>query len=43
MSLSIHVDGYSGWRANERPMGFELVGVYRRILKDTVAYKMGRH
>jgi len=31
MPLPIHVDGYSGWRANERPLGFELDGVYRRI------------
>jgi hypothetical protein len=31
MGLSIHVDGYSAHRLNERPLGFELDGVYYRI------------
>jgi hypothetical protein len=31
MSLPIHVDAYSGHRANERPTGFELDGTYYRI------------
>src|SRR5262249_18516494 len=31
MALPIHVDGYSGYRLNERPLGFELDGVYYRI------------
>src|SRR5262245_10444979 len=31
MSVPVHVDGYSSWKANERPLGFELDGVYRRI------------
>src|SRR5262245_28620980 len=31
MPLPIFVDGYSGWKENERPMGFELDGVYHRI------------
>jgi hypothetical protein len=31
MSVPVHVDGYSGWKANERPQAFELDGVYHRI------------
>src|SRR5262245_60925624 len=31
MALPIHVDGYSAYRLNERPLGFELDGVYYRI------------
>src|SRR5215510_9116219 len=31
MALPIHVDGYSAYRLNERPVGFELDGVYYRI------------
>jgi hypothetical protein len=31
MSLPIHVDAYSGYKANERPRGFELDGTYYRI------------
>jgi hypothetical protein len=31
MSLPIHVDGYSGYKLNERPRGFELDSRYYRI------------
>lgn len=31
MSLPIHVDGYSAYKLNERPTGFELDGQYYRI------------
>jgi hypothetical protein len=31
MIASIHVDAYSGYKANARPMGFELDGTYYRI------------
>jgi hypothetical protein len=31
MSVPIHVDAYSGWRANERPRGFQLDDVHYRI------------
>ena len=31
MSLPVHVEGYSGWTANERPTGFELDGIYHQI------------
>src|SRR5437870_148676 len=31
MPLPVHVDGYSGWKEDERPLSFELDGVYRRI------------
>jgi hypothetical protein len=31
MALPIHVDGYSAYRLNERPMRFELDGAYYRI------------
>ena len=31
MALPINVDGYSAYRLNERPLGFELDGVYYRI------------
>ena len=31
MSLPIDVDAYSGYKANERPTGFELDGTYYRI------------
>jgi hypothetical protein len=31
MSLPIHVDSYSGYKADERPTGFELDGTYYQI------------
>ena len=38
MPLPVHVDGYSGWKANERPLGFELDGVYRGIYACEAAW-----
>jgi hypothetical protein len=29
--ILVNVIGYSAWKANERPLGFELDGVYRRV------------
>lgn len=44
MSLPIHVDSYSGHRANERPTGFDLDGNYYRIYaQEADWYTPGGH
>src|SRR5262245_60035574 len=41
MSIPIEVDGYSAYRLNERPAGFELDGVYYRIYAVEAEWRSG--